>query len=441
MPSQALRRSRPKNEIHDDTFTNGVIGPSSKMLGPLADGGEIVFETAPGCWGPMITPTIRGGHEVCTPVSIEGANVGDAVALRVERIKILSKAASVGVDRSREGCFIGDPYVAKQCPVCKELWPEFVVKGIGQEAIRCKKCGTPISPFRMVNGYTMVFDHKAGIGITVDKKTAEKIANKAWQWHALPRNSKQVPILIFGQADIVGVPSRMFPFLGQLGTVPAVDIPDSHNAKDFGYHLIGAPHQYKINEEEWESKLTDGHTDCDAIKEGAVLIAPVKVKGAGVYAGDGHAMEGDGEAAGHTTDVSTESTVSVSVIKDLQLDGPLLFPLERDLPPLARPWRKVEWEKVRRFAKQFGIEPEPLAPIQVFGSGANINDAAQDGFLRTAKLLGITVEEVRNRVTITGAVEIARLPGIVQVSVQAPLRSLEKLGLAELAIAQYRLKY
>src|ERR1700730_19210909 len=80
------------------TVTNGFIGPSSKMLGPLADGGEIVFETAPGCWGPMITPTIRGGHEVCTPVAIEGANVGDAVALRVEKIRILSKAASVGVD-------------------------------------------------------------------------------------------------------------------------------------------------------------------------------------------------------------------------------------------------------------------------------------------------------------------------------------------------------
>ena len=35
----------------------------------------------------------------------------------------------------------------------------------------------------MVNGYTMVFDHKAGIGITVNKKTAETIAKKAWQWH------------------------------------------------------------------------------------------------------------------------------------------------------------------------------------------------------------------------------------------------------------------
>src|ERR1700674_1407111 len=98
MRAETVRQSRAVNEIHDDVFTNGIIGPNSKMLGPLADGGRIIFLTAPGCWGPMITPTIRGGHEVCTPVAIKGANVGDAVAIRVEKIKILSKAASVGVD-------------------------------------------------------------------------------------------------------------------------------------------------------------------------------------------------------------------------------------------------------------------------------------------------------------------------------------------------------
>jgi acetamidase/formamidase len=441
MQTRTLSRSKSAKLIRDSTFTNGVIGPSSRMIGPLADGGTIVFETAPGCWGPMITPTIRGGHEVCTPVEIEGAEVGDAVALRVEKIKILSRAASVGVDESREGCFVGDPFVAKQCPVCKEMWPEFRVQGIGQDAIRCKKCGTSISPFRMLNGYTMVFDHESGVGVTVDKKTAERIARKAWDWHALPKNSKQVPILVFGQADIVGLPSRIHPFLGQLGTIPAVDAPDSHNAKDFGYSLIGASHEYSVSKKDWASKLTDGHTDCDSIKAGAVLIAPVKVRGAGVYAGDGHAMEGDGEVAGHTTDVSTESTISVSLIKRLKLDGPLLLPLEEDLPPLAKPWRKDEWESVKRLSKRYGIDPEPVAPIQVFGSGQTINDAAQDGFERTAKLLGMTIGEVRNRVTVSGAVEIARLPGMVQVSIQAPVAALERAGLAELVASHYRLKF
>ena len=38
------------------------------MLGPIENGGTIIANTAPGCWGPMITPRLRGGHEVTKPV-------------------------------------------------------------------------------------------------------------------------------------------------------------------------------------------------------------------------------------------------------------------------------------------------------------------------------------------------------------------------------------
>ncbi|NJE11617.1 acetamidase/formamidase family protein [Thermococcus sp. LS2] len=430
-----------EDEVFNDLQTNGIIGPHSKMLGPVADGGKIIFITAPGCWGPMITPTIKGGHEVNVPVAVEGAKVGDGIVIKIKSIKVLSKAASSGVDTTREGSFVGDPYVAKKCPSCNEPWPEFEVEGIGEDAIRCKHCGSPASPFKMVNGYTMVFDHGLGIGVTVDKKTAEEIAKNAWEWHALPKNSKQVPILIFAKADIVGVPSRIRPFLGQLGTVPAMDIPDSHNAGDFGYFLIDAPHPYAITKEDYETKLTDGHLDVDSVREGAIVIAPVKVDGGGVYAGDAHAMQGDGEVAGHTTDVTAESVIEISVIKNMNLDGPILFPPEEDLPPLARPWRKDEWDNVQKLAKRFGIEVEPVAPVQIIGSGPNINDAAMNGFKRAAKLFGMSVEEVRNRVTISGAVEIGRLPGIVQVSMQVPLRILEKLGIDELVVKHYDLPF
>jgi acetamidase/formamidase len=53
----------------------------------------------------------------------------------------------------------------------------------------------------------------------------------------------------------------------------------------------------------------------------------------------------------------------------------------------------------------------------------------------------MSVEEVRNRVTITGAVEIGRLPGIVQISLQVPLRILEKLGIADIMVKHYKLPY
>ncbi|MEM2791193.1 MAG: acetamidase/formamidase family protein, partial [Thermofilaceae archaeon] len=92
-----------ESEVFNDVYTNGIIGPHTKMLGPVADGGRIRFITTPGCWGPMLTPTLRGGHEVNVPVAVEGARVGDAVVLRFESLRVLSRASSSGVDRPVDG--------------------------------------------------------------------------------------------------------------------------------------------------------------------------------------------------------------------------------------------------------------------------------------------------------------------------------------------------
>lgn len=51
-------------------FTDGILDPKKPMLGPVKDGGHIVANTAPGCWGPMITPCLKGGHEVTKPVMV-----------------------------------------------------------------------------------------------------------------------------------------------------------------------------------------------------------------------------------------------------------------------------------------------------------------------------------------------------------------------------------
>jgi formamidase len=77
-----------------DRFCDGIIGPSTEMLGPVRDGGHIVANTAPGCWGPMITPAIRGGHEVTLPVQVEGAEIGDAVAIHIRDISVTSLATA-----------------------------------------------------------------------------------------------------------------------------------------------------------------------------------------------------------------------------------------------------------------------------------------------------------------------------------------------------------
>jgi len=128
------------------------------------------------------------------------------------------------------------------------------------------------------------------------------------------------------------------------------------------------------------------------------------------------------------------------VIKGLNLEGPLLIPPEEDLPILARPIGESE----RKTAEALGNKHqqkllEKAAPIQVVGSGPNLNEAVDNGLSRAAKLFGMSVDEVKNRATITGSIEIGRLPGVVTVSLLVPLQKLEELNLANLVRGQYKI--
>lgn len=422
------------------TFTNGILDPKQPMLGPVEDGGTIIANTAPGCWGPMITPRLRGGHEVTQPVYVEGAMPGDAVALRIRQVTVTSIATSSGQDTSPEGYFLGDPYVAARCPTCDKLWPETHVEGIGPKAVICDGCGNPVTPFQFVHGYTVVFDDTRSVGVTMPKDAAEKIAANAAHYAALPDRSVQHPILTFAASDMAGVMVRMRPFMGQLGSTPSMPMPDSHNAGDFGPFLVGAPHPYATTNEDLAEHRTDGHMDIDAVRAGAILVVPVKVEGAGIYMGDMHALQGDGEIAGHTMDVSGSVTLQVEVVKGRTLDGPVLFPLVEDLPVLARPFNDQERAKANWLAQQWGLGAlEQSAPISVIGSGPNLNEATENGLGRAANLLDMSVAEVRNRATITGAIEIGRSPGVIQVTFLAPMSKLEQAGLAKFAREQYGL--
>ncbi|WP_319771848.1 acetamidase/formamidase family protein [Breoghania sp.] len=427
-----------KRSVMVDTFTNGVLDPEQPMLGPVQDGGTIIANTAPGCWGPMITPRLRGGHEVTRPVAVGGAEPGDAIALRIRDITVTSLATSSGHDSSPEGYFLGDPYVAARCPTCDKLWPETHVEGIGQKAVICDTCGNPVTPFQFEHGYTVAFDDTRAVGLTLPKKAADEIAHEAPHYAALPDNSAQHPVLTFAPSDMAGVMIRMRPFLGQLGSTPSKAIPDSHNAGDFGSALIGAPHPYALSAEELAQHRTDGHMDIDAVRAGSILVVPVKTAGGGIYIGDMHAAQGDGEIAGHTMDVAGSVTMQVEVVKGRTLEGPVLFPLVEDLPPLARPFSEAEKAKARGLAKRWGVDKvEESAPISVIGTGPDLNAATTCGLNRAARLLDMTVAEVMNRATINGAIEIGREPGVVQVTFLAPMSKLEAAGLAAFAREQY----
>jgi acetamidase/formamidase len=424
-----------------DRYTD-IVGPGNEMLGPVRDGGQIEYLTVPGCWGPMITPSIRSGHEVTLPVAVEGAKVGDAVAIHFEKLEQTSWATTSGTHTGWEGRFISDPFVANICPTCRDagrhfLYPDTYLDGLGEDAVRCSTCHSQVIPFHMVEGYTMVFDQDKRIGVTVTPERAREIGRNGREWVALTEHSKQHPIVALAKADLVGVMTRVRVSAGNLGSIPAVDMPSSHNCGDFGAFLVGAEHEFALTEEQLELR-TDVHMDIDSVREGSVVIVPVKVDGAGIYAGDVHAMIGDGEVAVHTTDISARVVVRVEVVKGLELEGPILLPPVEDLPFLARPFTAEEVDRGRRLAAENQTRLEgAVLPIQVLGSGPFVNAAVDNGIERAARLLGMTVDEVKNRTTITGAAEIGRLPGFVQINLLVPRDRLERIGVAHLVEGQY----
>lgn len=419
---------------------NGVVGPNQPSAGLIKSGDRICALTAPGCLGPIITPELHGGHEVAQSLMVDGAEVGDAVAIIIEQVKILSHASASGVHAERKGAFGDDPFVDKRCPGCGQPWPKTTVRGTGQEAIQCSNCGENAVSISMVEGYTAVFDDNRRVGISVDKPAAHALALNARENSALPASSKQNSILLFELSSLVGTVARLRPFVGNIGTSPSVDLPDSHNAGDLGYLLVGAKHAYGLTEEEMRLHTTDAHMDINVVTEGAILICPVKIPGAGIYMGDVHAVQGDGEVAGHTLDVSAEVVVKVELIKTLPIQGPVLLPGLDDLLPQARPYCAEELDIARKLAKKLNANiVESAGPIEVIGSGRTLNDATANAVSRAASFLDMSKEEVLNRCTITGGVRIGRLPGIVRLGLLVPLERLDQLGVGQLVRQAYQL--
>lgn len=429
------------DRIHVNQYSGGIVGPSVQMLGPLKDGGTLITGTPPGCWGPMITPAFQGGHEVTLPVAVEGAEVGDAVALIIKKMTVTSLATSSGVMRFVEGRYHGDPFVAKFCAQCGTEQPASYVQGIGEDAIHCKQCAAEVSAFQFSHGYVIVFDQDHQLSLTVDQSIANRLAGQAEQIAALPEHAAQHSILSLARADMPGVAAHMRPFLGNIGTTPARDLPDSHNCHDFGQYLIDAPHRYAMTEAELIAAKTDGHMDTNSVRAGSILICPVKIAGAGVYMGDMHAQQGNGEIAGHATDVSGETELEVRVIKGLTLDGPILLQRLDDLPPMARPFSAEQKQYIDALANHWGqSQVEESAPITFIGSGKNLNDATENALQRAAKTTGLAYNEILNRCTITGSIDISRLPGTVRATFLCPMPILEQLGIADLVRQHYQLE-
>lgn len=95
-------------------------------------------------------------------------------------------------------------------------------------------------------------------------------------------------------------------------------------------------------------------------------------------------------------------------------------------------------QKAKIISQSYGFELEgDSLPIQVIGSGKDLNSAVYNGLQRISQLLNISLAEVKNRCTINGQVEIGRLPGIVQISMLVPAQMLKGVGLWDIVTQHY----
>jgi formamidase len=91
-------------------------------------------------------------------------------------------------------------------------------------------------------------------------------------------------------------------------------------------------------------------------------------------------------------------------------------------------------------AKEYGLPGVELSlPMSFIGTGGNLNSATDNGLKRAAAMLDMSVDEVRNRATISGAIEIGRHPGVVQVTFLVPMTAVDRIGLGALVREHYGL--
>lgn len=402
-----------EKEVFIDEFVDTVGGKVGNKYSAKSDD-TVTIELPPGCWGPMITPSIKSGHEVSTPLYIENANIGDSILIDILDIKVISDYSISGISEKVTGNYELDPTTKAICPNCKTENPLTEVKDIGKDGIVCKKCGSKIIPQFIKNGYTMKFDDNKKYGMTLDE--SEEVAREALVGNnCLPKNSHQNSALTLNVSDVKGVISRVNPFIGNIGCIPEKEVPSSRNCGDSFKSLLKDPELSSIE----KSNLTDAHMDVNSVTVGSKIICPVKVEGAGLYVGDVHAMQGDGELAGHTTDITAQVTLRIKVIKGLKTEGPIVIPTDNNL---IHNFRNFSSDEIKYINDKFdtSIKENDFVMAQYIGSGSTLEEGIDNAVDRISNFTGFSKEEVINRCTISGGVGIGRVSGLVYLTMLTP---------------------
>ena len=253
-----------------DTFTDGLLGPEvDDGSGRSPTAATSSWNSTPGCWGPMITPSIRGGHEVCTPVAVAGAEVGDAIAIRIKAIDVTSLATSSGNDRRWRAASTATRTARRSAPAAGRSGRRPSSRASG----RRRSAAPSAAPTRpRSRSPTATRSHSTRCTRSASPSPQEAAEGFARDARAVRGAARQLGPEPDPHVRAARPGRRWPPACGRSsassGRRRRSMLPDSHNAGDFGSFLIGAPHRYAVTAQELQEHKTDGHMDIDAVRAG-----------------------------------------------------------------------------------------------------------------------------------------------------------------------------
>jgi acetamidase/formamidase len=161
----------------------------------------------------------------------------------------------------------------------------------------------------------------------------------------------------------------LHPFLGVIATAPGTDhAPSSRESGSYGGNM----------ENKW-------------LREGATVLLPVRVRGAYLYLGDGHAAQGDGELTGDAMETSLDVSFSVELrrwgFQDLvRAEDPEQIMSVGVGGSLDEALRRATSDMARWLEQGYGLTSTEAAIVLGFAARYDIPDVVSPGFGVTLRL-------------------------------------------------------